>query len=293
MNRAVLVNGVATTLLDVADRGLAYGDGVFRTLRCDGGKLLHWPRHYTKLQANCAALGIVCPAAELWLADLRQLAPHDAVVKLTVTRGLSARGYAVDASQTATRISQISALPAYAPQLANEGVVVRHCDWRLSLQPQLAGVKHLNRLDQVMARREWSDSGIFDGLMLNARGELVEGVISNLFLLRDQVLLTHPLLDCGVAGVTRQRVLDCAAELGIACAEVALSVDDLYQADEVMLCNSLFGLVPIRLCLATAGRPEQRWENFAVTARLQMALRQMDLRDQTALFTGSLQSGEQ
>ncbi|WP_374350904.1 aminodeoxychorismate lyase [Chitinimonas sp.] len=240
-----LVNGRPAGQISVSDRGLAYGDGVFRTIRCEAGRLLLWPRHYAKLAADCAALGITCPAEALLLADIAHLDAVDGVIKIIVSRGESQRGYACVTGAPVTRIVQLSALPAYSESLYSDGAVVRLCDWPLSIQPGLAGIKHLNRLDQVMARREWTDTAIFDGLMCNGRGELVEGVISNLFLLQDGCLHTHPLHDCGVAGVARQLLLELAPGQGLNVQRRALHLDDLQSADAVLLSNSLAGIVPV------------------------------------------------
>ncbi|MBV8467268.1 MAG: aminodeoxychorismate lyase [Burkholderiales bacterium] len=242
---SMLVDGQPGTRISARDRGLAYGDGVFRTTRCEGGRLLSWGRHYAKLQADCAALGIACPDEATLLHDVVILAPRDHAVKITVTRGESARGYATDPSLAATRIVQLAPLPQYDESLFERGASVHVCDWPLGLQPRLAGVKHLNRLDQVMARREWDDASIFDGLMLNLRGEVVEGVISNLFMLNGTALTTHPLHDCGVAGVTRAAVLDLAAQLGWRVELRPFTMHELLCADAVCLTNSLAGVVPV------------------------------------------------
>ncbi|SFZ76774.1 aminodeoxychorismate lyase [Chitinimonas taiwanensis] len=261
-----LVDGVAQDHIAVRDRGLAYGDGVFRTLRCEQGRLLAWPRHYAKLQADCAALGIVCPEAALLLADLAQLAPASAAVKIIITRGVSARGYACDPSASPTRIVQVAPLPDYPDSLRTEGVQLRLCAWPLSIQPGLAGIKHLNRLDQVMARREWQDASIFDGLMCNARGELVEGVMTNLYLLQGNALYTHPLADCGVAGAMRGLVLELAAGMGVQICQQAFGADRLAQVDALLLSNSLAGVLPVRQCGA------QSWHNFDLAQQLHAAL---------------------
>jgi len=259
---STLVNGQACEAVSARDRGLAYGDGVFRTIRCEGSRLLSWVRHYAKLQADCAALGIACPTEVVLLRDIGELAPQDHVVKITVTRGEAARGYAVDAMASPTRIVQLAPLPHYDATLFEQGAALHVCDWPLALQPRLAGVKHLNRLDQVMARREWSDASIFDGLMLNARGEVVEGVICNLFMLNGLALTTHPLDDCGVAGVTRAAVLDLAALLGWCVALRPFTMAELLRADGNFLTNSLAGVVPVGRIGATT------WPNLPLVDSL-------------------------
>jgi len=269
----VLINGRMDDRIAVADRGLAYGDGVFRTIRCEAGRLLAWQRHYAKLQADCAALGLACPAEEAWLADLAELAPVDAAIKLTVTRGRSARGYAVDPAASVTRISQTGPLPPYADALREQGVTVRLCSTVLGIQPALAGLKHLNRLEQVLARREWSDPAIFDGLMCNPRGEVVEGVMTNLFIVEGDRLLTHPLADCGVAGVVRSMLLEAAATLGLRQELTSFDTQRLLAADAVLLSNSLAGIVPVA-CLG-----ERRWQNFTLAQQLRTAVVLQSLKE--------------
>jgi 4-amino-4-deoxychorismate lyase len=241
----VLVDGQAPTL-DPRDRGLAYGDGVFRTLRCQGGRLLGWSRHYAKLAADCAVLGLACPDEAHWRADLARLAPVDAAVKLVVTRGVSGRGYACAPGAPVSRIVTISPLPVYPADWIDRGVRLRRCDWPLSHQPRLAGVKHLNRLDQVMARREWNDPEIFDGLMCDPLGRVVEGVMSNLFILQDGQWFTPRLDETGVAGVMRGAVIEVLQEMGHPVTEARLDLAAVFSAEAVAVCNSLAGLLPVR-----------------------------------------------
>ena len=270
-----LVNGQAGEYIAVRDRGFAYGDGVFRTIKCAAGRLLAWPRHYAKLAADCAILGIACPPESILLADLAQLAPEEATIKITVSRGPSARGYVCEPDAMPTRIVQLGPLPNYPADLHTLGVTVRLCDWLLSIQAGLAGVKHLNRLDQVMARREWADPTIFDGLMCNARGELVEGVMTNLYFIKDNVLYTHPLTDCGVAGVMRNLVLEVCESLGIKTVQQPFTVEAMLAADVVLLSNSLAGVVPIAQC------GTNQWHNFGTVQRLHAAVVNQSMMEST------------
>ena len=156
----MLINGVSGNTVSIRDRGLLYGDGVFRTLRVAQGKASHWPLHYLKLQRDCTVLGIICPEEALLRAELSQvLAQHpDGVVKLIVTRGESGRGYTPSADATPTRIWDFSPMPDYPPECATQGIKVRVCSLRLSIQPRLACVKHLNRLENVLAAAELNEA---------------------------------------------------------------------------------------------------------------------------------------
>lgn len=235
------------------DRGLHYGDGLFETMCVQRGRVRLLARHLARLQQGARRLAIPLPGlnepgldslqAALVLAAIKL---GEGVLKLIVTRGCGGRGYALPQPTTPSML--LLPYPAACPPamaLEAAGIRVRLCDLRLARQPRLAGMKHLNRLEYVLARAEWQDETIADGLLLDSEGELVEAVTSNIFLVRDGRLLT-PLLDqCGVEGVMRAEVLDCARTCGLEVAEVRLSLDDLLAADEVFLSNSLHGVRPV------------------------------------------------
>ncbi|MBS1155390.1 MAG: hypothetical protein H6R07_1314 [Proteobacteria bacterium] len=252
-----LVNGVPAQTLALADRAFQFGDGVFRTIKCCDGKLALWARHYRKLCADCAVLGIAAPAETVLLDEMRQLLGQagwrDAVFKITVTRGESVRGYAIPAEVVHNRIVQIAPWCEYPRQGYRDGVTIRLCQMRATWQPVLAGVKHLNRLENVLARREWTDPAIFEGLLLDRDGYVLEGVMSNVIALLDGVLATPALESGGVAGVMREVALDAARRQGWDVAECALPLDDFLRAERVWLCNSLLGLMPV------AALEKQRW----------------------------------
>lgn len=238
----ILINGAPATTIPVTDRGLGYGDGVFRTLRARNGKPLHWERHHQKLAHDCAALQIPAPDAGQLLNEVCTVSKDhaNAVVKIIVTRGSSERGYAPPRPSTPTRVVLgISFFPL--PQTC-AALAVQLCRLRLGHQPALAGIKHLNRLENVLARSEWQDAAIGEGLLLDQDDLAIGGTMSNLFIVEAGQLLT-PLLDrCGVAGMTRERVMAVAAEAGIVCVEQRLPLHRVLEADEVFLVNSLMGL---------------------------------------------------
>jgi 4-amino-4-deoxychorismate lyase len=244
----ILINGIPGNAIAVADRGLSYGDGVYRTLALRKGRPQCWPRHFTRLRSDCAALGIACPEESILRAELEQVARHepDCAVRFTVTRGPGLRGYALPSPANPTRIVMTSALPQYPPDFATHGVKARICTLRLGFQPALAGIKHLNRLENVLARAEWDDPAIAEGLLLDAEGNAVEGTKSNLFIVEHGTLITPDLSRCGVAGVTRERVMECAGRHGVSCQVTILSHERLLNADEILLVNSLIGVWSVR-----------------------------------------------
>ena len=211
---ATLVNGEPGELIPVSDRGLLYGDGVFETIVVREGCPQHWQRHMNRLQAGCTRLGIqpfesVQLAAE---ADSIIKGADTGVLKLIVTRGSAGRGYRVAETNVSTRIMQLHPWPDFAASCSATGVEVRLCNTRLGHNAALAGIKHLNRLEQVLARQEWDDPGIMEGLLLDAEERIIEGTMSNMFMVSKGVLLTPYLRSCGVAGVMRSVILDLARQ---------------------------------------------------------------------------------
>ena len=252
--------------LPVGDRGLHYGDGLFETMAVTGGQVRLLPLHMERLALGAARLAFP-PLDRQGLAESLQQAAQElgeGVLKLIVTRGCGGRGY-LPPELPEPSLVLLRHLPL--DSTGQDGVSVRLCELRLSRQPALAGIKHLNRLEHVLARAEWQDPAIAEGLLRDAKGFLIEGVVSNLFLVQDGRLLT-PLLDlCGVVGVMRTHVMQRAAALGLALEERRLRLDDLLAADEVFITNSLHGIRPV---LRLSGHGE--WPAGVVTRTLQHAL---------------------
>ena len=238
----MLVNGVSSKLISIRDRGMLYGDGVFRTLRVINGSAEHWPLHYQKLQHDCNALGIICPDFVCLSAELARLLAKDtnAVCKIIVTRGQAVRGYAPTPDAIPTHIWDIFPLPDYPKIYFSQGVSLRLCELRLSRQPRLAGIKHLNRLENVLAAAECGD--VAEGLLLDANGWVIEGTRSNVFLVSHGRLITPDLSRCGVAGVQRDRVIAYARQIGMEVEVRDVDLAELHVADELFLTNSVFGL---------------------------------------------------
>lgn len=260
----MLVNGAPGNLISIRDRGLLYGDGVFRTLLVRHGRAQHWLLHYQKIRHDCTALGLVCPDYDLLSAELAGLAVEhsDAVFKLIVTRGQTVRGYAPVPEAPPTHIWDVAPLPVYPD--TRPGVTLGLCRVRLGHQPRLAGIKHLNRLENVLAAAECADAD--EGLLLDSDGLVIEGVRSNVFLVSGGRLITADLSRCGVAGIQRDRVIACAENLGISIEVRDVDLDELRAADELFLTNSVFGLWSV------AQFEARRWMDFGVAERIRAAL---------------------
>lgn len=266
----ILINGQPATTLSVADRGLQYGDGLFETIPFRHGKLEYLDAHIERLLRGCARLQIEFTDLELLQQELLSLCSQtteDAVIKIIITRGSGGRGYKPPQDAKPQRIIANHPLPHY-PDSHSDGISVQLCSTRLSTNPLLAGIKHLNRLEQVLARNEWSSAEIVEGLMLDYQEQLIEGTMSNLFLVNDGHLFTPDLTNCGIEGILRAQVIGLAASLNIPYEITSLDIDDLYQADEVFVTNSLITIWPVTSLTGT----NKKWSHGPVTKRLQKAL---------------------
>ena len=247
--QAFLVNGMAVGTVSALDRGFHYGDGLFETIVVNAGRPLCLSRHLKRLRTGCEQLGIPFPGEDVLERDVaRLLDGRDlGVVKIIVTRGLGERGYRSPEKARPTRAAILYPPPDYPDSLLEEGVRLRLCRTRLSVNPLLAGLKHCNRLEQILARSEWSDPAIAEGLMLDTEGRVVEGTMSNVFLVRRGHLVTPALHRCGVAGVVRQIVMEQAVSVtGELCREEDVLPDLLDSAEELFLTNSVIGVWPVR-----------------------------------------------
>jgi len=231
----MLVNGAAIGEIGINDRGFLYGDGVFRTFQIRQSQPVLWAKHYAKLKHDCTALKLTCPEESLLLSEVLSLSHSivDGVGKIIITRGRSERGYVPPAHTNTTRVVTVSCAPNYPQNYYSHGVTVHLCQLKLARQPRLAGIKHLNRLENVLAACEWNDPQIAEGLLMDEMGHIIEGTRSNLFALINGELLTSPLTYSGVAGVQRDRVLAWAAEQQFPHREADFSLDELQHADEI------------------------------------------------------------
>jgi 4-amino-4-deoxychorismate lyase len=270
---SVWINGRRRSLLQHGDRGLQYGDGIFETMRVRRRGIRFLNFHLERLERGCRSLKIRAPEPQLLRRELERIAAlrPEGVVKLIVTRGSGPRGYRPSGYERATRIVTLHTLPRGAPADAAGPVRVRTCATRLSSNPSLAGLKTLNRLDSVLARAEWTDARIWEGLMEDVDDNWVCGTMSNLFLRRGSVLMT-PLLDrCGVAGVMRRFILESAADLQLRTVERRIHWQELKSAEEVFMSNAVAGIRSVRT-IECARRGRLRFNGSDAAQRLRSLL---------------------
>ncbi len=241
----VWLNGQLSDQISVTDRGISYGDGLFETIRIRDGKPELLDAHLARLEKGLAVLRFPAETLEIVKSDLSKLIlSGDAVLKLVITRGQGERGYALPLTTQPSRVMILS--PGKNDNSKASGIRARFCDYRLAINPALAGIKHLNRLEQVMARSEWTDPDISEGIVCDSEGFLVEGTMSNLFWVNASGTVFTPSIErCGVSGVMREFLIHCLADLGIECQVGLFTPEALLSAREVFFCNSLIHIWPV------------------------------------------------
>ena len=234
----MLVNGTVQTQINITDRGFQYGDGLFETIAVFNGKPCFLNRHLERLTQGCQRLKIPAPDLNLLQTEIQHLCQgtETAVLKIIITRGSGGRGYRQPDPILPTRVLSLHPFPTYP----NDGITARFCQTRLSLNPTLAGLKHLNRLEQVLARSEWTDE-VMEGIMLDINERVIEGTMSNLFYIKNQQLYTAKLTQSGVAGIIRSLIIEQHNVI-----EHDYTKTELLNADELFICNAVIGIMPVK-----------------------------------------------
>lgn len=245
----VFVNGIKSSQTSVFDRGLLYGQSVFETIAIINGKPSLINEHFDRLQTGCHTLAIPCDVAVLKneIRDfLEQLPAHsNKVLRITITMGEGGRGYLDPENPCVSRILSSHDMPRHAKENWQQGIILGLSDVKLAAQPLLAGIKHGNRLEQILARRNWLEHWQ-EAVLCDYDDNVIEATQSNVFIVKNNCLKTPALTHCGVLGVMRNHVSELADKLGFDVQNVSLSVNDLYQADEIFVTNSIIGVWPVR-----------------------------------------------
>lgn len=269
----ISINGVLDASISPLDRGFTYGDGLFETCRYLAGRIPLWEFHRERLLKSAKQLQI--PLDELTLREyldevlhlLRDNQIADAVVRIQITRGVGGRGYRLpDEVNPAYCIAAFAGTPLQSNWF-HDGIDVRICDLRLGKNPALAGIKHISRLEHILARAEWRDE-FAEGLLLDTDDHVIEATVSNLFMVKEGKLLTPDLSTSGVAGVMRRVIIDIlAVQLSLPIKIAHFKVNNLLEADEIFLSNSVFGIWPVKKIYGMSHELK-----FSVTRQLQQKL---------------------
>lgn len=267
-----LINGIAADYLNINDRAIHYGDGLFETILCDSSKLYYWQQHYDRLQASAEKLKIACPEAPDFLNDISALLDSNkvdgsCVLKIILSRGTGERGYKFTGKGRPSRIVLLSETSKDHSSLLSNSLLdgkLFICEQQVSINENLAGLKHLNRLENVMARNEWHDNNgkYIDGLMLNADCQVIEGTMSNLFAVKDKQLFTPSLERSGVRGIMRDVITGLAARKKMQVSVTDLTIDALSSMDELFISNSLIGIK------AVTSLGDSIYKDHSITERL-------------------------
>ncbi len=247
-NTAALVNGSLASQISLSDRGLNYGDGLFETIAAPRGQLQFWERHMARLSMGCRRLGLSAPDVPRLLFEAQHLLQdqESAVVKIVLTRGSEGRGYQPNPTAPVTRIVRRLRWPEFPGNPADRGIRMNYSPVSLGRNPLLAGIKHLNRLEQVLASRQLQEENAEEALLSDDTGNLIEGTRSNLFLVRQGTLYTPDLQQCGVAGILRSVIMDLCRQEQIPCKVTGIGRQDIENAEEIFMTNSLMGIWPVR-----------------------------------------------
>ncbi len=260
MTTHVRIDGKPETAVAATDRGFCYGDGLFETVWVSDGRAPLWSRHMARLHDGCRRLYLPLPDPDQLWHEVRRASAGlgNAVVRITWTRGTGPRGYAPPREAQPTCVVRAAALPLPPTDWYHQGIRMYLCQTRLGLQPALAGLKHLNRLEQVLARNEWHDDTVGEGLMLDLEDRVVSATAANVFFVRDGCFFTPVLTRCGVAGTARAEVLE-RRDVEV----VDTAFDAFMAADEVFLTSAVRGIVPVRELA------HHRWRVGPATQQLQ------------------------
>ncbi|MGR5235739.1 aminodeoxychorismate lyase [Vibrio alfacsensis] len=241
------VNGLPQTHVSLGDRSFQYGDGCFTTILTKKGELVYWTAHIERMEACLKTLQIPFPDWQQVLDWAAQAVLQDesAGIKIHISRGAGGRGYSPNGVDGPIVTISNFAFPAHYSTWQENGVNLGVCETRLGIQPLLAGHKHNNRLEQVLAKGEVDGSEFADAVTLNVQNHVIETTMANLFWVKDNKVFTPELNLSGVAGVMRRKVLEYFNNNKTNVAVNTFALSELLEADEVWMCNSLLGVAPV------------------------------------------------
>ena len=243
MNPVVLINGVEQDKISVFNRNMQYGDGLFETCVARDNQILFWPRHYSRLEIGCVKLNINKIDEGVWLSDIKKAfelsSKKNCIVKLILSRGDSLRGYGYKDDIEPVRVVIVSEM--YQP-LFNKEFSLEYATSGYHSNPQLAGIKHCNRLEQILARSNLSSN---EAIMLDEKENIISVTQGNIYYIFGNKLLTPKLDCCGVVGSRRSLILELAMSLKMEALESNISINQAQKADEVFISNSVIGIQPV------------------------------------------------
>jgi len=242
------INGIEQTDIAARDRAVQFGDGCFTTAAIQDGKIQLLAAHLQRLQESCERLFMPLPNLPQLATEMQQIAAEQtqAVLKVILTPGAGGRGYSRKGCTAPTRILSLSPWPQHYATLQQQGATLVTSPIMLARNPLLAGLKHLNRLEQVLIRHHLDKTKADEALVLDTAGTVVECCAANLFWRKGNNIFTPRLEQAGVNGIMRRYLMAQMARSGQSCQLIDGSRDDVLNADEVVICNALMPVLPVR-----------------------------------------------
>lgn len=255
-----LINNKFTEKLSIMDRGFSYGDGFFETMIWEnlGGnvkpilKVQYWERHIQRIKDGCKLMQIQFPDYSILLNQRNKILVRSfnsgmksGILKLIITRGLGGRGYKFESNMKST-LAFLSFKKTKQPEIFyKRGIDLTYCKTKLSVNDRLSGLKHLNRLDSVLARSEWDDE-YFDGVFLDIDDNLIEGTMTNIFFIKKDILITPPIVGAGISGIIRKVVMENAKLFFKKILVKKINKKFIDDFDQMFVTNSVIKVLPVR-----------------------------------------------
>lgn len=274
----MIINGVESEQVNLADRGFNFGDGHFTTMKVVKGEVQLFDLHLARLKHACQMLFIDFKHwTDLVLHIHAQALTLDSgVLKLVITRGIGGKGYSPEGCSEASWFLQARDIPAFYDTWQQTGIALTVCRYQQTVNPVLSGLKTLNRLDQVMIKQELLGCDELDGIVCSTEGYVIETSMANIFWVKDNVIYTPSMQRSGVEGVMRKRVMDLVVSLNLSVEVGDYTIDKIISADEIFITNALMDIVPVNMLCAADIAVNQVYQRFtsrdSITAILQSAL---------------------
>lgn len=254
-----LINGKFSKTVSVLDRGLSYGDGLFETMAWSHTKYNNfvgvefWSRHLERLKTSCSRMKIKIPKKMVFdkykikiLKKSLSMGLKEGILKIIITRGVGGRGYKFEKDIAPTVILLSFPKVRVENKFLDKGVNLKFCKSPIFINRQLAGIKHLNRIDSVMARSEWQSKKFFDGVLLDESENIIDGTMTNIFFSKNNILYTPHLNKCGINGIMRQVVIEKAVMFFDDIQEIIINRKDFMLYSEMFITNSIIKVLPVK-----------------------------------------------